>query len=213
MTDQTNKSILTRRRVLQLIAASGAASSMGAYSLIGASASTDSAANTGYGPDPDLNNPQIPWGKSLSAGQLQAVTVLGDLIIPADAHSPKASDLDIADFVNEWLSAPYPQQQADRNVVLTGLRWLDQQAQTAGHQIFIKSPDKIQAKIFDQLATAVATESASEAQAEFFNKIVFLFVGGFYTTQEGMKDIGYVGNVPLQKFEGPPPEIRRRLGV
>ena len=63
------------------------------------------------------------------------------------------------------------------------------------------------------VATAVASESASEAQAEFFNKIVFLFVGGFYTTQEGMKDIGYVGNVPLQKFEGPPPEIRRRLGV
>ena len=204
---------LTRRRVLQWMAAACAATAMGAYPLLASAAPTSPGLNQGYGPDPDLNNPPIPWGKSLSAEQLEAVRLLGDLIIPADAHSPKASDLDIADFVNEWLSAPYPQQQADRKIVLSGLRWLDQQAQTAGQQIFIKSPDKTRATLFDQLATAVATESASDAQAEFFNKIIFLFVGGFYTTQEGMKDIGYVGNVPLQKFEGPPPEIRRRLGV
>ncbi len=28
-----------------------------------------------------------------------------------------------------------------------------------------------------------------------------------------MKDIGYTGNVPLDKFEGPPPEVRQKLGL
>jgi len=32
-------------------------------------------------------------------------------------------------------------------------------------------------------------------------------MSAFYTTQEGMQDIQYVGNVPLTKFEGPPPEV------
>jgi len=28
-----------------------------------------------------------------------------------------------------------------------------------------------------------------------------------------MKDLGYVGNVPLARFEGPPPELVRKLGL
>jgi hypothetical protein len=37
--------------------------------------------------------------------------------------------------------------------------------------------------------------------------------GGFYTTPEGTKDIGYVGNVALTRFDGPPPEVLQRLGI
>jgi hypothetical protein len=28
-----------------------------------------------------------------------------------------------------------------------------------------------------------------------------------------MKDIGYVGNVPLASFDGPPTEVLRKLGL
>jgi hypothetical protein len=28
-----------------------------------------------------------------------------------------------------------------------------------------------------------------------------------------MKDIGYIGNVPLEKFEGPPREVLQKLGL
>ena len=28
-----------------------------------------------------------------------------------------------------------------------------------------------------------------------------------------MKDVGYVGNVALEKFEGPPPEVLQKLGL
>ena len=37
--------------------------------------------------------------------------------------------------------------------------------------------------------------------------------GGFYTTPVGMKDIGYVGNVPLAKFDGPPADLVAKLGL
>jgi hypothetical protein len=43
--------------------------------------------------------------------------------------------------------------------------------------------------------------------ARFFTRFRDLTAGGFYTTPEGMKDIQYVGNVPLTKWDGPPPEV------
>jgi hypothetical protein len=37
--------------------------------------------------------------------------------------------------------------------------------------------------------------------------------GGYYTTVEGWKAIGYTGNSPLPEFPGPPAEVRQRLGL
>src|SRR5262245_26856551 len=113
-----------RRKVLQMIAATGAAATVSTYSIQGLGAPAI-ATGVRYGVDPDLLNPKVTWGKSLAREHLLALQILGDIIIPADEHSPKASDLNIADFVNEWVSAPYPEQQADRRTLLAGLKWLD----------------------------------------------------------------------------------------
>ena len=49
--------------------------------------------------------------------------------------------------------------------------------------------------------------------ARFFARFRDLTVGGYYTTPEGMRDIGYVGNVALAQFDGPPPEVLERVGL
>jgi hypothetical protein len=49
--------------------------------------------------------------------------------------------------------------------------------------------------------------------AKFFAKFRDLTAGGFYTTPVGMTAIGYVGNVPLEKFDGPPLAVLRKLGL
>ena len=49
--------------------------------------------------------------------------------------------------------------------------------------------------------------------AKFFAKFRDLTAGGFYTTPVGMKDIGYTGNVPLEKFDGPPLEALKKAGL
>jgi hypothetical protein len=49
--------------------------------------------------------------------------------------------------------------------------------------------------------------------AKFFALYRDLTAGGFYTTPPGTMDIGYVGNVPLARFDGPPPEVLRRIGI
>ena len=40
-----------------------------------------------------------------------------------------------------------------------------------------------------------------------------LCAGGYYSTPEGWKAIGYVGNVPLITFDGPPNEVLEKAGV
>lgn len=201
---------LNRRRVLQIIAAGSAATLMDAGALMAASMPPRA---KGYGPDVDMNNPQVTWNKVLTEGQLTTLTLVGDIIIPADEQSPAASALDIADFVNEWVSAPYPTQQADKDIILGGLKWLDQQAGKQQTRYFRQLATENQLAIFDHLARSVETGTAQEDQQTFFERLVYLFVGGFYTTKEGMQDIGYIGNVPMAKFEGPSTELLKYLGV
>jgi gluconate 2-dehydrogenase gamma chain len=98
-------------------------------------------------------------------------------------------------------------------VIVSGLQWLDQEAKKHQARSFRKLPENIQLAVFDSLAKSVQAGQASEASKTFFDRLVYLFVGGFYTTREGMADIGYVGNVALAKYEGPSAEIRQRLGV
>jgi hypothetical protein len=50
-------------------------------------------------------------------------------------------------------------------------------------------------------------------QAAHFARYRDLTAGGFYTTPQGRKDVRYVGNVPLPRFDGPPPEVLKRVGL
>jgi hypothetical protein len=40
-----------------------------------------------------------------------------------------------------------------------------------------------------------------------------LIAGGYYTTPEGMKDIGYRGNISMASWDGPPKEVLEKLGL
>lgn len=198
-----------RRRVLQLMAI---AAPTAAYlaNIPDALAQTRS---QGYGQDVDVNNPVVTWDKTLNSNQLKNLAVIGDLIIPSDDKSPSASQLNITDFVNEWLSAPYPDQQEDRKVILDGLALFNAQANSNDKRYYHELDGEIQAGLFDAIAKSAEDGTASAQDEKFFERLVYIYVGGYYTTDEGMADIGYVGNVPLETFDGPPQEVRDLLGL
>src|SRR5579872_1973706 len=84
-------------------------------------------AKAGYGTDPNLMKVYQPgdlWPLTFTKEQHHLVSVLCDVILPADEKSPGASELKVPDFMDEWVSAPYPKQQADRKLILRGLDWL-----------------------------------------------------------------------------------------
>ena len=66
--------------------------------------------------------------------------------------------------------------------------------------------------LFSMASPAKAAPNAATA-AKFFAKFRDLTAGGFYTTPVGMKDIGYTGNTPLAKFDGPPLAALKKAGL
>jgi hypothetical protein len=164
----------------------------------------------GYGSDQNLMEAYKPgdlWPLTFTPEQRRAVAALCDLVIPADEESPSASQLQVPDFIDEWISAPYPRQQRDRQEILHGLVWLDAEAKKRFRVPFADLTEVQQRQICDDIAYEPKAKRAFRPAARFFARFRDLTASAFYTTPEGMKDIQYVGNVALTKFDGPPPEV------
>lgn len=170
----------------------------------------------GYGTDPDLlkvYGPGSIWPLTLDERQRRIATALCDLIVPADADGPGAVAVGVVDFINEWVSAPYPQQVADRKLILAGFDWLDAQAEQRFSRGFGESGASQRSAICDDICYLPRARAEFKQAAEFFARYRDLTIGGFCTSPQGRHYLGYVGNVPLASFEGPPPEVLKLVGV
>lgn len=207
---------LDRRAALKWMLAASAALAVGPRPLTATPAQAGAPATKGYGTDPVLNKEYAPgdcWPLTMTDAQRRTAAALCAVIIPAEGGVPGAADLHVHDFIDEWISAPYPDQLADRPVILDGLAWLDAEAGRRFGQDFAGLTEARQAVIADDICHAPAAQPEHAAAAKFFARFRDLTAGGFYTTSEGMRDIGYTGNMPLAEFKGPPPEVLARLGV
>ena len=170
----------------------------------------------GYGTDPNLTGewkPGGPWPLTLGAAARLTTSALCDLIIPADSVSPAASSVGVVDFIDEWISAPYPQQRSDRELILPGLTWIDAESQDRFGKAFAALDEPQKEAIANDICNAAKAAPQFATAAKFFAKFRDLTAGGFYTTPVGMKDIGYVGNVSLTRFDGPPLAVLKKVGL
>ncbi len=163
--------------------------------------------------DPDLNDPQRLWPKILTAEERATAAALCDVILPADDRSPAASQLEVHDFIDEWVGAPYPRQTEDRQIVRGGLAWINTEANRRFGKRFTELAATQKTAICDDIAWPASASPRFAAGAIFFSRMRHLTMLGFYTTPEGMKDLGYVGNVALTEWKAPPDVILRRLGL
>jgi len=180
----------------------------------GAAAAAAGAA--GYGTDPDLlaaYHPGELWPLTLSSAQRQLAQVLCDLIIPADERSPAASQVGVVDFIDEWVSAPYPACRRDRPMLLEGFAWLDAEAAGRFGKGFAASALHQQSAICDDICDARRALPQRRAAAAFFARYRDLTAGGFYSTPVGRTDLGYIGNVPQARFDGPPAALLKKLNL
>lgn len=163
------------------------------------------------GTDPNLLAKDIPWGLQLTEAEKKTVIALCDIIVPADNFGPAASKVGVPEFIDEWVSAPYDQQKADLEIVRKGLAWFDAESQTRFNKGFAAaSPDQQKALLDDVVKEGTP---AREQGFGYFNRLRWLITGGYYTTPEGWVALGYVGNVPMAEFPGPPPEVLKHLGL
>jgi len=170
----------------------------------------------GYGTDPNLQRVYKPgelWPLTFTPAQRRLAEALSDLIIPADAYSPSASQAGVIDFLDEWVSAPYAVHRQDRRIVLDGFEWLDAESTRRFARPFARLMDAQQRAICDDICYLPKAKPQLVTAAKFFARYRDLTAGGFYTTPEGRMDLQYVGNAPMATFEGPPLEVLKRVGL
>lgn len=165
--------------------------------------------------DPDLIAPRRHWDLVLTDDERQGLAALCDVILPADEVSPAASEVGAVDYIDEWVSAPYDGQRNDLVLVRGGLVWLDREAGSrfgAGRR-FRDLTGEQQTTICDDICWIRRAAPEHRMAARFFAKVRDLTATAFYTTSEGMADIGYVGNTALARWEAPPDDVLRHLGL
>ena len=130
----------------------------------------------GYGTDPDMLKGEVPWERTMTEHQLRTTSKLADIILPRDGKdSPSASDVHVPDFFDEWVSAPYDYNQADREVILEGLAWLDRESQRRfGTDFHLLSKTEFTA-ICDDIAYLPEADAQYQEGAEFFAKYRLLW--------------------------------------
>ncbi len=100
-------------------------------------------------------------------------------------------------------------------MLLEGFAWLGREAASrygAGKSFVILSHEQ-QTAICDDICFVAKAKPGLVEVAQFFARYRDLTAGGFYTTPQGRKDVRYVGNVPLPRFDGPPLEVLKKVGL
>ncbi len=167
----------------------------------------------GYGTDPNMISPTAPWPRTLSPAQLDQVAVLSDIICPQDDRGPSATAVGVPDVIDEWVSAPYSSQHRDRVQILNGLQWLDDEAGRRFSNSFVAASDAQQIEIVRDIAYRDQGDVPEfEHAVQFFSRLRRLVFGGYFTSPEGVEDIGYIGNVPIAgDYPGPTDDAMEHL--
>lgn len=140
--------------------------------------------------------------KFFSAHEMATITVLADIIIPKDEISGSASDAKVPDFI-EFIVKDMPSHQVPMK---GGLRWLDLQCLKQYEQPFKDCTAAQQIEMVDKIAYPNKAKPDMSQGVQFFRLMRDLTASGFYTSEIGVKDIGYAGNQPTQ-WNGVPDDV------
>lgn len=141
--------------------------------------------------------------KYFSADQYKTLKLLCQTIIPADADSGGAIEAGAPEFIDLVTS-----ENDDYQLSLGGgIMWLDNTCQDRYSTSFRNSTAAQQKEILDLIAYQKNADIHADLSqgVEFFSFLRNLTSDGFFTSEIGIKYLGYVGNTHLKEFTGCPP--------
>ena len=141
--------------------------------------------------------------------EYETVRILADLIIPADDRSGSATDAGVPEFM-DFIVTDMPDMQEPMR---QGLAWLDVYARERFGASFAACSDAERVDLVDAIAWPEDADPALADGVMFFNFFRDLTASGFWTTEAGMADLGYMGNVFVAEWTGAPQSEIERLGL
>ncbi len=196
--------ILHRRNILKLLAAvpTGAAISLNRDALA-------SPQNPDGLPDPkEVAASHQP--KVLRPHEWKTISVLCDLVIPADERSAGATAAGVPAFIDDWLDF---QRGNVLDEIRGGLTWLDIESNRKCETDFADCAPAQQRHILDRIAYPQKAAPEDLSAVAFFNRFRDLVISGFYTSEIGIRDLPYLGNEPQSEWRGCPDPVLVKLAI
>jgi len=141
--------------------------------------------------------------KYFSDHQYRTLQSLCQAIIPPDGRSGGAIEAGTPEFIDLLTSESPPYQLA----LGGGLMWLDSACSDRFGNVFLDCSPAEQTSMLDLLAFRKNAKSDPRLSQgiEFFSFLRNLTADGYFTSEIGIKDLGYIGNTYLKEFPGCPP--------
>lgn len=171
-------------------------------------ATADTAAKIDRFAEEAANDERLQKEIFFTAHEMATITVLVDIIIPKDEVSGSATEAGVPDFI-EFIVKDMPYHQTPMR---GGLRWLDQQCLRKYEKAFVDCTAQQKTEMIDAIAYPAKASPDMKQGVSFFNLLRNLTVTGFYTSEMGVKDLGYMGNKPNQ-WNGVPQEVLDKYGL
>lgn len=154
------------------------------------------------------HNKKLSENKFFTAHELATVSVLCDIIIPKDDKSGSATDAKVPDFI-DFMMNDRPEHQTQMR---GGLKWIDIQSLKRFEKPFKDSSATQQIELVDMIAYPKKAKPEMMQGVNFFNLLRNLTISGFYTTEIGVKDVGFMGNNPNQ-WNGVPDDVLKQYNI
>jgi len=147
--------------------------------------------------------------KFFTPAEYRTVRNLVDMIIPRDERSGSATDAGIPEFMDFWMSDRPGSQKWMRD----GLTWIDAQSNSRFGKAFADASQTQREAILNDIAWPARAPQSMAAGVGFFNRFRDLTASGFWSSEIGVKDLRYMGNVFNPNWDGCPPAALQKLGV
>jgi hypothetical protein len=141
----------------------------------------------------------------LNDHELSTISVLCDIILPANDNFGSATDAGVQEFI-EFIVKDLPSHQTP---IRGGLMWLDNLSQKEYGKNFIECSIKEQTIICDRIAFPGQTSPELVTGEKFFTRMRNLTLTGYYTSKIGIQDLGYKGNTP-NVWDGVPDDVLKK---
>ncbi|WP_134089229.1 gluconate 2-dehydrogenase subunit 3 family protein [Olivibacter sp. XZL3] len=154
-----------------------------------------------------VRNTRLSSEQFFTDHEMATITVLSDIIIPKDDFSESASAAGVPAFI-EFMVKDIPDYKLPMR---GGLKWLDVQCLKRYNKVFVDCDEKEQLNMVDEIAYPLKARPEMQQGVAFFNLMRSLTASGFFTSEIGVKDIGYVGNRP-GPWDGVPEDVLSQYG-
>ncbi len=142
--------------------------------------------------------------------EFATVRLLVDYLFPRDDRGPAASEAGAPEWMDVMLDIDPGMQQNHRG----GLAWLDHECgRRFEGKAFIACTDAERRQVLDDIAWPRRAAPGFAVGTAWFTSLRDFTATAYWSSEAGVADLGYQGNVPHADWDGCPAESYRRLGV